>query len=346
MTSRLDKELSCKIANMGFLCACLVVLIHCPISQTHFWYIEHLLKERLTMIAVPCFFMISGFLLTRHVFESGWYLAAIKKRIRSLIVPLLLLDVLWFPVKYGIHYLAVLRFGADDSSEIMKFTLYNVLSGIGIIPWGQAVVVGMWYIKALLLLVLVSPFFKWMVCEGKGRMAISISSIFVAYILQNTWFRWGGVWSYEFNLRCPFYFMLGMALYRYDGLYRVERLKYVASCVAVIGVYCLDKSIAPVMRDVWGTFTTLALTVVIWSFVPTKSWSLRVVGNSFPVFVLHGMILYLLPLPFKVLNVWQDFINVLGPIPICFVVTVLALLIATAIKRYVPRFANLVFGGR
>ncbi len=196
MEKLLDKKLSFKIANIGFLCACLVVLIHCPVSQTHFWHFEYFLKTKLTMIAVPCFFMISGFMLARHVSEENWYINAIKKRIRTLLVPLLVLDALWFPIKYGVHYIGVSRFGADGTDEVMRLTLHNVLSGIGIIPWRTAVVMGMWYIKALFLLVLVSPAMKILVCQGKTRMLFSLSCVFMLSIVQNTFCpegMWGGL---------------------------------------------------------------------------------------------------------------------------------------------------------
>ena len=345
MSSSLGNNLSRKIANMGFLCACLVVLIHCPVSQTHSLYIEHFLKVYLTLIAVPCFFMISGFLLARHVLEDRWYTDAIKKRIRTLLVPLLVLDTMWFPIKYAIHYIGVSRFGADGSSEVMRLTLYNVLSGIGIIPWGQAVVIGMWYIKALFLLVLISPAFKFLVCQGKGRMIVSVFCVFGCSILQNALLE-GGVWNYELNLQWAFYFMIGMAFCKHGGLNEVVRFRYISVVVAVVALFCLEKNIGQSIRGITLVCATLAMSIVVWSFVPSRQWSRHLVGNSFPVFVTHGMILYLLPIPFKVLGRWNDVVNVLGPIPIWFVVMGIALSFSVMVKRYFPRFSRMAFGGR
>ena len=319
MRKQLDRSLSCKISNMGFLCACLVVLIHCPVSQTHFWHIEFFLKTKLTMIAVPCFFMISGFMLARHISEERWYIDAVKKRIRTLLVPLLVLDALWFPIKYGVHYIGVSRFGADGSAEVMRLTLHNVLSGIGIIPWGHTVVIGMWYIKALFLLVVVSPAMKILVCQGKARMLVSLFCIFMLSIVQNTFWQ-EGVWVYELNLQWAFYFMIGMALYMYDGLNTVARLKYMSVVIMVVALYCLERNIGQLMRSMTLVCATLAMSVAVWSLVPSRQWPQYLVGNSFPVFVTHGMILYLLPIPFKAMGCWNDIVNVLGPIPIWFLV--------------------------
>ena len=158
----MKKEFSLKISNIAFICACLVVFIHSPISKTHYGFLEKFFKDILSRVAVPTFFMISGFLLAQRVKDEGWYGKAIKKRIKSLLMPLIILDVIWFPIKYGIHWLGVAHYGADGSSDAMKLTVYNVLSGIGIIPWGNTVVIGMWYVKALFLLVCISPILKWM----------------------------------------------------------------------------------------------------------------------------------------------------------------------------------------
>ena len=149
----LDKQLSNKIASMGFVCACLVVLMHSPASDGYCLAV-YLLKDILSMIAVPVFFIISGFLLARHCREDGWYKREVIKRIRTLLVPLWSLCILWLPIKYGIHHFGVLYCGADDSAGVMRLTWWNVLD----IPWGHAVVVGMWYVKALFLMVVLSPF--------------------------------------------------------------------------------------------------------------------------------------------------------------------------------------------
>ena len=83
----LGMRLSNKIANMGFVCACLVVLIHSPMFG-NVGFVTYLLKNFLVRIAVPAFFMISGFLLARHCGEEGWYCREVCKRVKTLLVPL------------------------------------------------------------------------------------------------------------------------------------------------------------------------------------------------------------------------------------------------------------------
>ena len=144
----MDRGLSNKIANMCFLCTLLVVVIHSPLPvsrELNFW--EHFVKEVLTMIAVPTFFVISGYLLALRMPRSlaggiAWWLDAMKKRVRTIWVPYVVLSLLWFPVKYSFHWIGVRNFGADATAEVMSISVQNFLSGAGILPWGHSVVVG------------------------------------------------------------------------------------------------------------------------------------------------------------------------------------------------------------
>lgn len=161
---RTTPELSNKIANMSFVCACLVVCIHVPDVKVNFLDVAFsvLVKQGLSIIAVPVFFVIAGYFLGRHVGEDHWYAIAVKKRIKTLLVPFFVLNLIWFPVKYGVHYVGVRWFAADASSTAMELTLYNFLYYCGILPWGGNVVTGLWFVRALFYLIIISPVIVWM----------------------------------------------------------------------------------------------------------------------------------------------------------------------------------------
>ena len=258
----MKKEFSLKISNIAFICACLVVFIHSPISKTHYGFLEKFFKDILSRVAVPTFFMISGFLLAQRVKDEGWYGKAIKKRIKSLLMPLIILDVIWFPIKYGIHWLGVAHYGADGSSDAMKLTVYNVLSGIGIIPWGNTVVIGMWYVKALFLLVCISPILKWAV-TGRRRMLLSLAFVFILLVSYNTLNGYDVLWL---NPRCPFFFMIGLALHLHGGLDKVGRLSTIALPIALVSCYIVNGN---------PSLTSLVLRAI---FYPHRCWYGKFVG--------------------------------------------------------------------
>ena len=70
------KDLSSKMANMAFFCAVLVVFMHVgnpePVGAFP-WFFIKFFHEILGNMAVPYFFMASGFFLAGHMEEPGWY---------------------------------------------------------------------------------------------------------------------------------------------------------------------------------------------------------------------------------------------------------------------------------
>ena len=69
-------------------------------------------------------------------------------------------------------------------------------------------------------------------------------------------------------------------------------------------------------------------------------------GNIFHIFVLHGIVLYLLPVPFKVFGLWDGVVETLGFLPIFVCTVVLSIVAAELLKRFMPCFAGVIFGGR
>lgn len=71
----ISEQTSAKIANAGLLAALMVVFIHvdmqpdCPAVVR--WFVG-IVEQGLCTVAVPAFFVISGYLLGGHVGEVDW----------------------------------------------------------------------------------------------------------------------------------------------------------------------------------------------------------------------------------------------------------------------------------
>lgn len=348
----MSKPLSNKLLNMGFVCACLVVLIHVPDVEVGMFandFVFKWIKNGVSMIAVPVFFVMSGFLLGRHIYEERWYINAIKSRIRSLVIPFFVLNLIWLPIFFFFHYIGVRYFGADDSNRSMDFTLYNVLNGLGFVPWGGNAVVGLWYVRALFYLVLLSPAFAWVVKKGRGASLVLLG-LFAAMLCVQARFpiTVDCIDKLTFSFRCPFFFFAGMSLSQYAPK---TLPKYCALWLVPLGVGALSFVKTMLLSDPSAkTFavlvTTVLLALAMWSMMPTVEWAHSLVRNSFPIFVLHGSILYMLPIPLKALHVWDSTIHRFGFLPVWILTILLALAIAELIKGKWPRFANVIFGGR
>ena len=162
-------DVSNKLRNISFICALLVVLIHVPSIENGLWvndFVSQWIKNGLSIIAVPVFFMVSGFLLGRHIDEKGWYVKAVKKRYKNLVIPFFVLNILFYPIFVLFHFIGVKYFGADGSNRIMEFTLPNALYLMGFIPWGGNAIVTLWYVRALFYLLLISPVLVWVIKRG------------------------------------------------------------------------------------------------------------------------------------------------------------------------------------
>ena len=146
----MTSELSNKIANMCFICACCVVSIHAgqftpsPVGSV-VWWLRVIFAQCFARVAVPWFFFVSGWLLARHMNSSGWYLIEVKKRIKSLILPMLFWCGIW-----------VLIF----ESPSMCFS--NSLSWLGFVPYHNPVVPACWFLRALFCFVVISPLLNYM----------------------------------------------------------------------------------------------------------------------------------------------------------------------------------------
>lgn len=158
------------------------------------------------------------------------------------------------------------------------------------------------------------------------------------------------MFEYEFNLRCPLYFMIGMFLYLHSWNGRVKWGLVVGALVVMILAMVVELdpyvSSSPFFRSLFDFVLTISMTIIVWRIIPETKWPRHITSNAFPMFIMHGMILYLLPLPFKALGVWRGVVNSLGPIPVAICTICFAVLVAVVIKRVLPRFSIVVFGGR
>ena len=95
----MTKETSQKIKNMGFICALFVVSIHIDWHADEsqlLWWGRQLIKSGIAGIAVPFFFVVSGYFLAAHFDEDGWWKRENQKRIRTLIVPFMFWSLIYY----------------------------------------------------------------------------------------------------------------------------------------------------------------------------------------------------------------------------------------------------------
>lgn len=102
----ISAERSKNFAVMSFVCAVLIVYLHtgCAAKNEIALGLLHKTISSLCRIAIPWFFFASGFFLAKHIGEKGWWHNAIRKRIRTLLVPFWI----WGAAIFLVHVLIAL----------------------------------------------------------------------------------------------------------------------------------------------------------------------------------------------------------------------------------------------
>lgn len=353
MAQQIPAETSHKLANMGLICAFLVVFIHVgsPIPVGSFsWWIKHLLVvDGPSRIAVPFFFLVAGYLLAGHLREEGWWPREVKKRVKSLVVPYLL----WAFIHVVVYSCFTL---------ISEGTNNNVLSTRLSLSWWLKDGLGLWltppdfyflwFVRNLFLLCLASPLLKVLIAS-RGRAIVSQVVFAGCYILNAIPFSDNPLhlplFGDFFSFVGLFYFSVGMAL-RYHNVPLVSLSKG-KSC----GVLCLAFLFFAVavsckaQASSWcGFFQMCGIPFAllgVWGVMPSDAWPRKFTALAFPIYLMHVFGLYFFAVPVKVIlhlpNANLPYFIIDGLFAIVFSVCS-----ALFLRRFFPLVAGLLFGGR
>ena len=93
---------------MGLVCSMLMVLIHTgavPCKGGALWWVYSIVGQGMATIAVPWFFLVSGYMLGGHLWDDGgWVYGEVGKRIRSLAIPFVLWNLLFVAFRWAMVF--------------------------------------------------------------------------------------------------------------------------------------------------------------------------------------------------------------------------------------------------
>ena len=130
----IEKQLSSKLSLVSFVCMCMVVWIHVQANfekGTALWYLVTMITS-LFNIAVPMFFVISGFLLAGHFSEHGWWRRETGKRTKSLLIPYVVWNCVYWVISCLPH---AGDFGFGGCSDVL-----------GLNPFAWSALPYLWYV--------------------------------------------------------------------------------------------------------------------------------------------------------------------------------------------------------
>lgn len=96
---KITDEISGKFANMAVISTVMIVFHHLPRRSPEgivSLYDIILQIHPIVLMAVPFFFVSSGFFLMGRSYEREWWKSAIVKRIQTLLIPYVLINIIYF----------------------------------------------------------------------------------------------------------------------------------------------------------------------------------------------------------------------------------------------------------
>ena len=342
----MSEVVSNKIKNMSIVCAMLVAFIHVgrpSIVGSSGWWFYQLTAEGVSRVSVPFFFICSGYFLSKHFTDAGWYPAEIKKRIKSLIVPYLCWSLIFY------LYIYVLSLVESDNPICYRVVQEmpigsRVLLSLGLSPEKLPMLYPLWYLRFLFLMVLVSPVFAL----SAKYFGISMFAVLgILYIFFNP----GDGSPIGVHIGFPFegaFYFYGGILFRKHKINayinRVDRkLAVLAGVVGVALIITRAVMLNYIGLPLWflkPLFIPLAL-IALWFYISSDAWPSKLVALSFLVYVTHVFGLQLFSFIFgrDSDNVWM----ILGRVGfgLCF-----ALIISYFLRNIVGWRVNLLWGGR
>lgn len=324
-----------KIATLSFLGALCVVLIHIGVKApegSFSWWVYQLTANGFCRWAVPFFFAAAGYFLAAHVDEPGWWKNAIRKRVRTLLIPFLIWNVLYSIYGLSLTIIANIMAGRELTANML--TGWDVLMYFGIHPLKGGNYGVLWFVETLFLFVIFSPVLVASIRRSGWLVPIALFGLSYAGLPSM---------PHNFNPGWMMYFAAGIAA-RFRPVYIG---KYFGGGV-ILGMiwiylhkkYMLDNAIV----GHWASTPLTAVIMVVigvWALMPSSiSLPRALLSATFPIYLLHCFFIKACVCAIPPIHVfmWQ-IVEWIAVVVACAMASIL-------IRRFVPRLAGLAFGGR
>ena len=301
-------DASNKIRNLGFICSVFVVLIHVssgyrpqPIGSLAWWLFS---PFQITYIAVPFFFLVSGYLLAGRCYEKNWFRSAMSKRLTTLLVPF----VLWSLI-YVVFCAAMSCVFGNASFPGVIGTLMGKSEYLGLNPLRNPMHGPLWYVRTLLFFVAASPICLWALTRRKwgvlvGTFVFSVFSPKGLACVGNFYYTL----VYLFGFGRIFYFLVGMSL-------RLGLLKMPSRAVMDLLGWCgicllfISNAAELFIDNAAGLFPTFVNATITrpsffpiglflplgicfaWLVVSHREWPRWLTSMAFPIYIVHWFVL-------------------------------------------------------
>lgn len=355
MSISISQSLSDKISSFSLLCAAMVVGIHVAEFQEHgtmMWWWSRIGHYGVFLIAVPFFFAVSGFFLAGHFKENGWWRRGCLKRVRSLLIPYVIWSSVAVIMTLGMVLGANILHGRGLSANIPISWEWWALA-FGFNPFIYPGVVPLWYLRTLMIFVLISPLL-YQTVKLFGAKTLIVIYVVCGTVIVFASGRFQLFMRYTFSLNGLFFFVLGMIIRL--GEYKLEsKNKLIHWAALVLGAAVLGFSICFCEIETRAFFFVRMIYVPLflyaaWNLLPMVKLPGWLSSVAFPIFLLHVLVWRLLgAIDMATHQYYFAFLR-----PESFYAWGVkwivgfggSLMLALLLRRLFPRFAKIAFGGR
>ena len=338
------------ISFLRFPLCVAVVLIHISINTKDcvqpilYDTVHYLFAQILARVAVPLFFMFSGFLFffKQEQFTQHSYKDKLLKRLRTLLIPYLFWNLEMSLVTFLQGTANGNRFGVlDFLNAFWEYNIPPVMDGEGIASY--PVSIQFWYIRDLMVTCLLSPILYLLIKRLYWYFIVLLGVLWIT----NCWFLITGL-----NITALFFFSLGA----YCAIYKINFARFLKPYTIPLGlVYLLFIIMLLVLKDPYwnplrrmGILIGMALTIsVVAKYVTNCNWKMNrfLSDSSFFIFAYHVIALRIIGCIVSVSLSSDILCSILYFAKTTFIVLV-GLLLFYCLKKWMPRFTALITGGR
>lgn len=362
MTIERNSHESLAMDLLRFPLACLIVLLHTGVScgpENIVYYISNYIAHPIVSVAVPAFYFLSGYLFFIGREKFGWniYIEKLRKKVKTLLVPYLIWNVIAYILNVGYSYAKTHTIG-----DVMPWELYRILwaNGDGITEMSffgyQYTVVAspaagvLWFMRDLMMMMICSIILYPIIKNLKYWIfpilyIINILRIGVPFpgfsLAAITFFSIGAFFSiHGINI---FKFLKGKICYLLWPLLIIiqtvlTEIGYHPE-ISWIGVLSLSSSVAFMFAVAYKSAE---------SFGKFKQVLCKWGETSFFIYAFHGLIIVWLIN--KDVGYMLEDIPTFGPLLnylyLFFIRIIECLIVFYVMKRYVPHLLNTLVGGR
>lgn len=308
-----------------------------------FFCTSEIISEVIARVAVPGFFLISGFFFFfNKEFNKGFYLKQLKKKTKTLLIPF----AFWNTLAVFLLVLVPILIPSLAQNK-HSFSLGELISSLWCTRNGHALN-QLWYIRDLMCCMIISPLLYYPL----KRIKLSVLLLFALWFFD---IQVPVIGPYGFSNTALFWFSLGavVGIHKMDFvefLLKVPGLILFSIFLASLDIFTLENSFNPYIHKlfvVFGLAAFIKLVALLRDKIDFKRYN-KLSSASFFVYAVHlpWIIIPLRMVMMRVLNPCTDGSLLLIYFVVVILTTVFSVLLYFLCLRYIPRITMFVTGGR